>query len=149
MPEAPASSFAVTHIGLVVPDIEACVRNYERIFGFKAPAIGMTDTAEKTHILYKGKPTQARVRLVHIPMGPIRVELLQPVDGPSVWRDALDRGGGVQHIAIHVKDGERELKALEAAGMPLIQQGDYTGGRYTYVDSEKLLGVGLEFTENR
>ena len=37
---------------------------------------------------------------------------------------------------------------MGAWGYPTVQKGDYTGGRYTYVDASKGLGVVLEFLQN-
>jgi hypothetical protein len=40
------------------------------------------------------------------------------------------------------------VQYLEGQGLEVVQQGDYTGGRYTYVDSASALGVALELLEN-
>ena len=147
MAEPVCSSFSVTHIGLIVPDAELVARNYEKVFGLKP--VTVWDTGVHTYT-YRGKAVEGRLKGAFVPMGPISIELLQPVAGPSLWRDALDRGGGVQHIAFQVGDGgDRDEGAFVAAGMPVIQRGDYTGGCYRYVDTDKFLGVGVEFTANR
>jgi hypothetical protein len=43
--------------------------------------------------------------------------------------------------------GER-LAYLDARGVRLIQRGEYTGGRYAYVDGGSTLGAILELLEN-
>jgi hypothetical protein len=40
------------------------------------------------------------------------------------------------------------LAYLAASDVPLLQKGEYTGGRYAYVDSFDKLGVVLELLEN-
>lgn len=40
------------------------------------------------------------------------------------------------------------MAILEEKGMPLLQRGDYTGGRYAYIDGTPRLGVILELLEN-
>jgi methylmalonyl-CoA/ethylmalonyl-CoA epimerase len=40
------------------------------------------------------------------------------------------------------------LAYLAASDVPLVQKGEYTGGRYAYVDSSDMLGVMLELLEN-
>ncbi|TFG70725.1 MAG: VOC family protein, partial [Anaerolineales bacterium] len=37
---------------------------------------------------------------------------------------------------------------LDAKGIPLVQSGEYTGGRYAYTDGIAQLGVILELLEN-
>ena len=141
----PLSSNSVGHIGLIVRDIEESAKKYEKFFGIRVPGIGETATADKTHIVYRGGPTQARAKLCHIPMGPIRIELIQPLGGPSVWKDFLDsKGEGVQHVAFDVKDADAEVARLEAEGFKVVQRGDFEGGCYIYVDTTAELGVCLE-----
>jgi 4-hydroxyphenylpyruvate dioxygenase-like putative hemolysin len=82
-------------------------------------------------------------------MGQVSLELIEPIGGPSTWREFLDqRGEGVHHIAFVVRDTDEVVELLEGKGVGVIQQGDYTGGRYTYVDSAPTLGVILELLEN-
>ena len=40
------------------------------------------------------------------------------------------------------------LASLEEKDIPAVQRGDYTGGRYAYVDSAPALGVIMELLEN-
>ena len=40
------------------------------------------------------------------------------------------------------------LSSLEEKEIPAVQRGDYTGGRYAYVDSAPALGVILELLES-
>jgi hypothetical protein len=47
-----------------------------------------------------------------------------------------------------VKDTIAQEQALAAHGCATVQKGDYTGGRYSYVDTEKPLKVVLEFLQN-
>ncbi len=69
--------------------------------------------------------------------------------GPSTWKDFLDeKGEGVHHIAFMVKGTDQVVARLEKKGIGLIQQGHYTGGMYSYMDSEASLGVILELLEN-
>jgi methylmalonyl-CoA/ethylmalonyl-CoA epimerase len=54
----------------------------------------------------------------------------------------------VHHIAFQVKGMKEKIAALEAEGMPLLQSGEYVGGRYAYIDSSRDLKVTLELLEN-
>jgi len=148
MPDFNFGSHEITHIGLIVRDIEKTASEYGKRFGIKVPGIGETSPFEKTGALYRGKPMQARARLCHIPMGHIQTELIQPIGGPSVWGDFLEKHGeGVQHLAIVVKDSRAESAAMAAAGFPVVQEGDFGTGRYVYVDMNKSLGVCVELIE--
>jgi hypothetical protein len=75
----------------------------------------------------------------------ITIELIEPIGGPSTWREFLEKNGeGVHHIAFRVGNMKEKVMLLEKHGMSEVQRGDFTGGAYSYVDSEKQLGVLLE-----
>ena len=43
---------------------------------------------------------------------------------------------------------DEKIVLLGKNGMPLIQKGDYEGGRYAYIDGAARLGLILELLEN-
>jgi len=139
----------ICQVGVIVRDIERSVEAYGTILGLPKPPIVVTDEPEFAHTRYRGKPTKARAKLAFFSMGQVSLELIEPVDSPSTWQEFLDeRGEGVHHIAFVVKDTDQVVQYLEGKGLEVVQQGDYTGGRYTYVDSASALGVALELLEN-
>lgn len=140
----------VVQVGLIVRDIEKSLDAYMEVFGLEQrPSVQITDTVETAHTRYKGEPTEARAKLAFIPMGQVTIELIEPVGKPSTWQDFLDQHGeGVHHIAFNVEGTDEIVSVLQGQGVPLVQRGDYTGGMYTYLDSEAKLGVMLELLEN-
>jgi catechol 2,3-dioxygenase-like lactoylglutathione lyase family enzyme len=138
-------------IGMVVADVEKAAKEYAGFFGRDKAAVQMTGPQEETKILYYGKPTPARAKMAFVPFGDITIELIEPVDGPSTWRDFLEANGpGVHHIAFEVKGLDQQIKLLEQQGAALIQRGQWTdgrGGRYAYLDSVPQLSVVLELLE--
>lgn len=143
-------SLTVTQVGLVVRDIEKSLDEYCRIFGLETrPGVQLTDPEEKAHTRYHGEPSSARAKLAFIPMGQVTIELIEPVGGPSTWQEFLDdKGEGVHHIAFQVQGTSKVVTFLAEHGIPLAQQGEYTGGMYSYMDSAPQLGVVLELLEN-
>jgi methylmalonyl-CoA epimerase len=139
----------ICQIGLVVRDIEQTAKAYANIFGMDMPPIRITDTEEITHIKFRGAPTQARAKLAFFQMGSVSLELIEPVGEHSTWKEFLnEHGEGVHHIAFRIKGMDKVLEFLAEKDIPAIQRGDYTGGRYAYVDSASALGVILELLEN-
>lgn len=135
----------VVHIALVVPDIERAARAYAELLGVPTPRVSLTDTAEKTNIRFRGKPTGARAKLAFLRAENIAIELIEPVGGPSTWREFLDRhGAGVHHIAFKVKGMTEHVARLEKKGGRLLQSGDFAGGSYAYVDLTAQLGLIVE-----
>ena len=136
-------------VGLVVRDIERSIEAYSRVFGLPKPEIIVTDEPELAHTRFRGEPTDARAKLAFFQMGQVSLELIEPIGGPSTWREFLDqRGEGVHHIAFFVQDTDEAVGFLAGKDIGVVQRGDYTGGRYTYLDSAPTLGVILELLEN-
>ena len=139
----------ICQVGLIVRDIERSIAAYSRVFGMSEPEVIVTDGPEIAHTRFKGEPTDARAKLAFFQMGQVSLELIEPIGGPSTWREFLDeKGEGVHHIAFFVKDTGEAVRFLDGEDISVVQQGDYTGGRYTYLDSASALGVALELLEN-
>jgi catechol 2,3-dioxygenase-like lactoylglutathione lyase family enzyme len=139
----------VTQIGIVVRDVERSSKAYAELLGVGVPEWEITDLVEKSHTQYRGKPSKARAKLAFFQLGNIVIELIEPVGGPSTWQEFLDtKGEGVHHIAFEIKGMDKQIASLKGSGIPLIQRGDYTGGRYAYLDGVPKLGVILELLEN-
>ena len=86
-------------------------------------------------------------------MGPTRVELIQPLRGPSVHEDFVRAHGyGVQHLGIA---GDRTWappwSRPARRGSSVLMDGGGFGldgdGHYAYLDTEALLGVTLELID--
>jgi hypothetical protein len=122
---------------------------YHRILGwgpwhvfefFSPPALHDT--------VLRGVPTAFTVHLAGTRVGPIEVELLQPVDGPSIFQEWLDRHGeGIHHLA-GIKVGS-DADALHHEFADLGVRDLLTGGigrnsHFFFLDSEPLLKFILE-----
>jgi catechol 2,3-dioxygenase-like lactoylglutathione lyase family enzyme len=139
----------IVQVGLIVRDIEKTAQAYCQIFGCALPQVIITDEYNVSHATYRGAPTPARAKLAFFNMGQLTIELIEPIGEPSTWKEHLDaHGESVHHIAFNIQGTEEVTRRLEAEGIPMVQQGDYTGGRYTYLDGSSKLGVALELLEN-
>ncbi len=139
----------VTQIGLVVRDIDQKIEAFSQVLGAEKPQVIITAGETEAHTRYCGEPSQARAKLAFFNLGQVSLELIEPIGGPSTWKDFLDlKGEGVHHIAFQVKGTQQVVKFLESHAIEEVQRGDYTGGRYTYMDGSAQLGVILELLEN-
>ncbi len=139
----------ITQVGIVVRDIEKSSREFAEFFGIPVPAWVQTDTMDKAQTRFRGAPTPGRAKLAFMHFGSIDIELIEPDTHPSTWREHLDtRGEGVHHLAFVIEGMADRVRELEAHGHPLQQKGEYTGGRYAYVDTSKTLKTIVELLEN-
>lgn len=140
----------VAQVGFLVNDVEKSAQVFADFLGVEKPPIKITGTREEAETVYKGNPSEARSKLAFFDVGPgIQLELIEPDQEPSTWRDDLNRKGeGFHHIAFIVEGMQEQRAKLDAAGMPTLQTGEYTGGRYAYVDATAQLKTVLELLEN-
>lgn len=139
----------ITQIGIIVRDIDKVSQSYADFFGIEKPKWFWTDTVDVARTEFKGASSEARAKLAFLDCGQLQVELIEPDEHPSTWREFLDeQGEGVHHIAFVIKGMKEKIAVLEANQMSLIQRGEYTGGRYAYMDTFKELKVMVELLEN-
>ncbi|WP_213506917.1 VOC family protein [Paenibacillus faecis] len=139
----------VTQIGILVNDIEAVSQAYADFLGVEKPAWSWTDPAEVARTEYNGQPAAGRAKLAFFDFGQLQIELIEPDEQPSIWRDYLnEHGEGPHHIAFVIDGMKEKITLLEKRGMPLAQKGVYTGGRYAYMDATRDLKLWIELLEN-
>jgi catechol 2,3-dioxygenase-like lactoylglutathione lyase family enzyme len=140
----------VVQVGIVVKDIEATRASYSKVFGVAPPPIMVTAGRDQAQTRYMGQPSDATAKLCFFNFGQVQIELIEPDGLPSTWQDALDKhGDSVHHLAFVVDDGiQQNTQRLELEGTKLSQTGEYTGGRYAYLEAQELLGVAIELLEN-
>jgi methylmalonyl-CoA/ethylmalonyl-CoA epimerase len=146
---APLADRRLTQVGLVVADIEQAARGWAALLGVPVPNLITTDGVDLAHTEHHGQPTPARARLAFFKLGQVDLELIQPLGAPSTWNDQLAaHGPSLHHIAFAVQGLPEVVAQLAADGLPLAQRGDYTGGRYAYVEGGQRLGAVIELLEN-
>ncbi len=149
MKDAPLKYKQITQIGLVVDDIEKAALAWSKALGVAKPEIIITDPVEKAHTEYKGESSTARAKLTFFHIGPLMLELIEPMAGKSTWKDQLDQQGpSLHHIAFEVEDIDEHLSALDDHEMILVQRGEFEGGRYAYLDGQEHYATVIELLEN-
>ena len=149
MTDGALGTTTVTQVGIIVRDIEAKARAWSDILGLPMPQIIITDTVDVAQTEYQGASSPARAKLAFFHLGQVDIELIEPIDHPSTWNDQLnEHGESLHHIAFQIKGMGDKLAYLDSKGLPLVQRGEYTGGRYAYVDGNAQLGCIVELLEN-
>jgi methylmalonyl-CoA/ethylmalonyl-CoA epimerase len=139
-------------ICVIVDDAERYADNYRRILGFDVPDnYQITHRHDHTQAHYYGKPMDARAKITSFLLGKVAFEILEPLDESSVWMDYLKKHGpGLHHVAFNVPRSAPAAAYFADHGYQVTQQGLFTGrtGMYTYLDTDKDLGVTIELLEH-
>jgi methylmalonyl-CoA/ethylmalonyl-CoA epimerase len=145
----PLRGATLNQIGIVVRDAEEAARRFSALTGMPVTQPIVTDSVDKAHTIFRGQPSPARAKLIFFNMGQVTIEFIEPLDGPSTWRDFLDRhGNGVHHIAFQVEQTAAAAAGMEAQGAKSEQMGDFTGGKYIYEDAIAQVGAVIELLQN-
>ena len=133
----------INQVALVVKDVQATVENYWNILGIGPWEIYSWEAPLVYDRKYHGKPTWAREKIAKAQVGAVELELCQPVEGDSVYRDFLmEHGEGLHHMNFVVDDVDETAEILAKEGFPTLQSGrrgppEYKGG-YNYIYIEPL-----------
>jgi methylmalonyl-CoA epimerase len=130
-------SFALDHLGIAVKSLVAAKALYEKL--------GLSVSPEEI-------VEHERVRLVMVPVGETRLELLEPTSDDSVIGKFLaKRGEGLHHISLRVPDLQATVERLKREGVQLVSDQIKTGAgghRYVFVHPSSTGGVLLELVES-
>lgn len=113
-----------------------------RIFTF-----GPHNCTEQT---YRGKAQPHTMRLATGWTGDSFWEVIQPLEGQSIYQDWLDNHGeGVQHVVqtCGTMTFEEKVEEFRQRGLEVAQSGRWAKHvRYAYFDAEPLIGVAVEIS---
>jgi methylmalonyl-CoA/ethylmalonyl-CoA epimerase len=131
------SVWKFNHIGVVVKDVDKAVESYQ--------SLGIVDKATD-RVTMEGKKAKLIGRFIHI--GSLKIEMWQPVRGETVQQEFLDsRGEGVNHIAFHVDDLDREKEKMAEKGIPVVFTVRDEEGYMAYFDTRKVGNTLIELIQ--
>ena len=130
-------TFSLDHLGIAVKSLNAARTIYEKL--------GLVISPEE-------EVPAEQVRLVMVPVGETRLELLEPTsDNSVIARFIAKRGEGLHHICLRVPDLAAAVQKLKAEGARLISEEIKVGAgghRYIFVHPSSAGGVLLELVES-
>ena len=138
----------VDHVGVIVKDIDKAIGYYELL------GIGPFESFDAVSIkkTLMGNPIaldSIKVKIKMAPLPPIKMELVQPLEGASFWWDFLQtKGEGVNHIAYEVDDIDTAEAMLVKQGYRVLYTSRFkNGGGDTYFDTGEVGGVLTELLQ--
>ena len=128
--------FTIDHLGIAVKDLSAARAIYEKL--------GLTASPEET-------VEAEQVRLVMVPVGESRLELLEPTaETSAIARHIAKRGEGLHHVSLRVPNLAEIVERLKRDNVRLVSEEIKVGAgghRYVFVHPSSTGGVLLELVE--
>ena len=131
----------VDHIGIAVNNLDEALKFYEDVLNIKCKG---------TEIVQDQK-----VKVAFLPVGDTEIELLESTtdDGPIAKFIAQNGGrGGIQHIAIKVKNIEKAIEEVKAKGYRMVDEKPRYGAgkaRIAFCHPKGTDGVLIELSERK
>jgi methylmalonyl-CoA epimerase len=128
--------YKIDHLGIAVKSLAAAKSIYEKL--------GMRVSPEET-------VEHEKVRLVMVPVGKSRLELLEATtEDSTIAKFIAKRGEGVHHICLRVPDLAAAVEKLKKDGVRLVSNEIKIGAgghRYIFVHPQSAGGVLLELVD--
>lgn len=139
------SNATIFQICVVVHDVRQANANWARILGLPEAEIQVIFAGGIVHYTHCKPVDYTDCQVAKYTLDSFVLELIQPGQTPSPWREFLDRHGqGVFHVCVQVAERRDFQRALTEIGVGLpYHVGYYPEGSYSYVDSLKQLGMEL------
>jgi methylmalonyl-CoA epimerase len=129
--------FTIDHLGIAVKSLANAKAIYEKL--------GLSVSPEET-------VEAEKVRLVMVPVGESRLELLEPTSEDSVIaRFLAKRGEGLHHVCMRVPNLPAAVAKLKQEGVRLVSEDIKIGAgghRYVFVHPSSTGGVLLELVDS-
>jgi methylmalonyl-CoA epimerase len=128
--------FSIDHLGIAVKSLAAAKVIYEKL--------GLSVSPEET-------VEQEQVRLVMVPVGHSRLELLEATaENSAIAKFIAKHGEGLHHICLKVPDLQAAVARLKKEGVRLVSEEIKTGAGghgYVFVHPSSAGGVLLELVQ--
>jgi methylmalonyl-CoA/ethylmalonyl-CoA epimerase len=142
----------IAQICIIVPDLDEAVEAFWERFGIGPWHFYTYGKPLVKRMTRHGKPSEYKMKVALSNIGHMRVELIQPLEGETVYKEFVEKHGyGVHHLGILTDNMKESLKEAEECDIIMTQDGAGFGpdddGHYAYLDTEGLLGTTIELIE--
>ena len=137
----------ISQIGIVVKDMDRAIEYYEKVLGLGPLVRPEIKYDEK---FYYGKPVDSIWIMGFCSLGPVELELIQPITGPTIYHDFLkEKGEGMHHLGFDVRDIDEKIALCKKMGIRIIQSGQGSTSRFVYLDTAAVGGVIFELIQRQ
>ncbi|MFO8010233.1 MAG: VOC family protein [Dehalococcoidia bacterium] len=137
----------VEQLGFVVSDMKTAVEHFRSILGCGPFTVY---EHELKGVLFKGEPSDCRLRMATAYSGDIEIELIEVLEGETPHTEFLrENGEGLQHVRFRVGNLEEMLGRFADAGIVPVWQHNFPeyGVSFAYLNTDSVGGVMFELIE--
>ncbi len=132
-------------IGIVVKDLDKSLKQFQEVLEIGPWDIYKYASPEMKEITYRGKPADWSILAAFTWLGNTQIEIIQPLKGPSIYYEHLEKKGeGLHHFKDYVDDCHEVVEEFKKKGISVTQSGRFGEGEFYYFDTEPILGITYE-----
>jgi methylmalonyl-CoA/ethylmalonyl-CoA epimerase len=129
---------ATMQVAHIVRDLDQAMKRHWENFGLGPWDIYTFDPSKVRDYIYRGKPATHSCLIAVTWSGDTQLELIQPLEGYSIYNEHLDRHGeGMHHIKLYYADCKKAVEDFSRRGYPVLQSGRFDNDEHYYLDTEK------------
>ena len=138
------------HAALVVKDMDKAIKYFEALGVGPFPPFlggpGMSFTGKT--VRGNSSDYDMDLRLTRGDLGGLSIELIQPLEGRSIYTEFLEeKGEGLHHLAFMVDDIDAEIADMEKRGFKVVQTGAMPNTKWAYLEAEEPGGMVIELCQ--
>ena len=138
----------ITQVAVVVKDLRKTIEAYHKILGWGPWSVYEHKPPILHHTEVRGKPVRYTMLGAEVHCDPIDFEILQPMEGPSIYKEFLDqKGEGLHHVAVVApsENVDVALQNFKKNDVDIIMSGRLGEGiRFYYMDTDPILKMTAE-----
>lgn len=130
---------SISHVGICVKDVVSAAEDYWHILGIGPWRIGEWGSRVLYHRCYEGKPAWGRRRIARCCLGDLHLDLVQPIEGESMYHEWSSRHGpSLHHLGFSCEDVDEVERVLREQGARTLESGHTDGpngtASYCYIE---------------
>lgn len=140
----------IEQVCVVVNDLDATIKGYVEQAGIGPWAVYTFAPPDLKDMRIRGREQAYSMRLALAWTKGFMWEVIQPLEGPSIYKEFLERHGeGMHHVLVQHDEHEyaQAVEAFRARGCPPIMEGHFKGTDFAYVESDGPLKIVMELVK--
>jgi hypothetical protein len=139
----------ISQIAVVVNDLQKTMEQYTKLLGWGPWSVYRHEPPRLHQTTMRGASVDYTMLGAETHVGEMGFELLQPLEGPSIYKEWLEQHGeGLHHVAVMLHDFEESTqlkRRFEEIGAAVLMSGRIGETiEYFYLDTEPSLKIILE-----
>ena len=138
----------ITQVAVVARDLRKTMEAYRNILGWAPWSVYEHKPPILHHQEVRGRPINYSMIGAEVHCNPIDFEILQPLEGPSIYKEFLEqKGEGLHHISVvnSAEDVDLALTNFKENGIEVLMSGRLGESiRFYYMDTDPILKMVAE-----